>query len=60
LVCASGVAANLHPDWGTSLDPIYLHPKSNIFLRKQAVGENTFLTLLIYTRLTQQSAQSFR
>jgi hypothetical protein len=45
---------------GTSLGVIYSNPKSNIYLVKATLDANALLTLSVYARQTQQSAQSFR
>ncbi len=45
---------------GTSLGVIYSNPQSNIYLVKATLDANAFLTLSVYARQTQQSAQSFR
>jgi hypothetical protein len=44
----------------TSLGVIYSNPKSNIYLVKATLDANALLTLSVYARQTQQSAQSFR
>ena len=44
----------------TALGLIYWNPKSNIYLLKANLDANALLTLSIYTRQTQQSAQLLR
>ncbi len=44
-------------DAATSLGVIYSNPKSNIYLVKATLDANALLTLSVYARQTQQSAQ---